>query len=81
MVLAITALALSIAGIAMFPCWRHSARWGYIPAMGVACLLFGVVLASVGGKAKVTEVAAARHATMLIAQVPGVLPELASRHP
>jgi hypothetical protein len=81
MLMATTALVLSIAGIMMFPCWRYSARWGYAPAMAAAFLLFGVVLASVGGKAKVTEVAAARHTTVLIAQAPGFFAELDARHP
>lgn len=69
MVLAMTAFLLSLLGIAVFPCWRYSARWGYAPAMGVACMLIGVVLGSVGGKARVAENAMARHYTVQVAEV------------
>lgn len=41
---------LAVLGIAAFPCWRHSARWGYVPSMIVGFLLVLVAALTVGGK-------------------------------
>jgi len=41
---------LAALAIAVFPCWRHSARWGYGPSMTAAGLLILVAALTVGGK-------------------------------
>ena len=41
---------LAILGVAAFPCWRHSARWGYAPSMMVGFLLVLVAALTVGGR-------------------------------
>ncbi|HZQ01647.1 MAG TPA: DUF3309 family protein [Reyranella sp.] len=41
---------LALLGIAAFPCWRHSARWGYLPSMAVGFLLVLLAAVTVGGK-------------------------------
>lgn len=42
------ALLLSLAGIAGFPCWRHSRHFGYAPSAGAGLLLLIVALMAVG---------------------------------
>jgi hypothetical protein len=61
MVLTVSALLLSLFGIAVFPCWRYSARWGYAPAIAVGAMLFFVSLVSLGSKAITSEALSARH--------------------
>lgn len=39
------AVGLAIAGIAAFPCWRHSAQWGYLPSASAGILLIMVIAA------------------------------------
>lgn len=60
MLLAAIALFLSIAGIAAFPCWRHSARWGYAPSTVAGVLLVLVSLLIVGGKMATSEASTQR---------------------
>jgi hypothetical protein len=43
-------LILAVLGVAVFPCWRYSARWGYAPSAAVGALLFFVALLAAGGK-------------------------------
>ena len=54
---------LAILGIAAFPCWRHSARWGYAPSMVVGFLLILVAAVTVGGKPLTDDARLARLAT------------------
>lgn len=42
------ALLLAAAGIAAFPCWRHSAAWGYGPSAIAGGLLVLVAAVTVG---------------------------------
>jgi hypothetical protein len=60
MVLTAIAIVLSIAGVAVFPCWRYSAGWGYGPSAVAGLLLTFVALVSLGGKASVSDSLAAR---------------------
>jgi hypothetical protein len=60
MVLTAIALLLSIVGVAVFPCWRHSARWGYAPSMVAGLLLVLVSLLSIGGMSKTSDAYAFR---------------------
>ena len=39
------AVVLAIAGVAAFPCWRHSAEWGYLPSASAGILLIMVIAA------------------------------------
>lgn len=39
------ALVLAIVGVAAFPCWRHSAEWGYLPSASAGILLLMVIAA------------------------------------
>ncbi len=41
---------LAVLGVAAFPCWRHSARWGYAPSMIVGFLLVLVAALTAGGR-------------------------------
>lgn len=44
------AVALAIIGIATFPCWTFSARWGFTPSLIAGTMLFAVASIVVGGK-------------------------------
>lgn len=52
--LAVTIL-LAILGVAAFPCWRHSHRWGYGPAVSVGTLMLLVAVVTAGGRTSVSE--------------------------
>lgn len=39
------AVVLAIAGVAAFPCWRHSAEWGFLPSASAGVLLIMVIAA------------------------------------
>ncbi len=54
---------LAVLGIAAFPCWRHSARWGYAPSMVIGFLLILVAAVTVGGKPLTDDSRLARLAT------------------
>ncbi len=54
------ALFLSIIGIAAFPCWRYSSRWGFAPSAVSGMALFFVAVLIVGGKVATSEALAAR---------------------
>ena len=49
------ALVLAALGVAVFPCWHHSARWGYVPSATIGILLFFVALLAAGGKSNSIE--------------------------
>lgn len=44
------ALLLAVIGVAAFPCWRHSARWGYAPSTVAGTLLVLVALLVIGDR-------------------------------
>ncbi|MDI1283822.1 MAG: DUF3309 family protein [Reyranella sp.] len=48
-VLVITVLSAAM-GIAVMPCWRYSARWGYGPGACVGLLLVGIGISAVLGR-------------------------------
>ena len=48
-------LILAALGVAVFPCWRYSARWGYGPSATIGLLLFFAGLLAVGGKSSSLE--------------------------
>ena len=45
------AVLLAAAGIAAFPCWRHSSAWGYGPSIVAGGLLFMVAAVTIGDHA------------------------------
>jgi hypothetical protein len=45
------AVLLAAAGIAAFPCWRHSASWGFGPTTVAGGLLFLVAALTIGERA------------------------------
>ncbi|HQS16837.1 DUF3309 family protein [Reyranella sp.] len=45
------AVLLAAVGIAAFPCWRHSAGWGFGPSAVAGGLLFLVAAFTVGDRA------------------------------
>jgi hypothetical protein len=49
LVLVITILLAAIA-VAAFPCWSHSARWGYVPSIIAGALLLCVATLVIGSK-------------------------------
>jgi Protein of unknown function (DUF3309) len=52
-----SALLLTAAGIAAFPCWPHSRRFGFAPSASAACLLVLVALVAVSHKPDLAVVA------------------------
>ncbi len=52
-----TALLLTAAGIAAFPCWPYSRRFGFAPSASAACLLVLVALVAVSHKPDMVAVA------------------------
>jgi hypothetical protein len=80
MVLTAIAIVLSIVGVAVFPCWRYSARWDYGPSAIVGLLLIAVAVASLGGKAGTSDALAIRIGIgPQVAQAQATLPALAPR--
>jgi hypothetical protein len=45
------AVLLAAAGIVAFPCWRHSAGWGFGPSTVAGGLLFLVAAFTIGDRA------------------------------
>ncbi|MFO1085363.1 MAG: DUF3309 family protein [Reyranellaceae bacterium] len=43
-------LLLAALGVAVFPCWRHSAAWGHGPSIAVGGLLIFLAALAVSGK-------------------------------
>lgn len=60
MVLTGIALLLSIVGVAVFPCWRYSARWSYAPSAVAAMFLVGISVISISSKAATSDTLAAK---------------------
>ena len=54
-VLSITILLAAI-GVAVMPCWTHSARWGHAPAACIGLMLVGIGVFAVAGRAGGSEV-------------------------
>lgn len=57
------ALLLVAAGVAVFPCWRHSAGWGYGPsavAGGLLVLIAAVTLSDHGAASSSQQTAPTR---------------------
>lgn len=46
----ISCLVLAALGVAVFPCWRHSAAWGHGPSIAVGGLLIFMAALAVSGK-------------------------------
>lgn len=44
------AVVLAVVGIASFPCWPYSERWGYRPSIVSGVLLVVVALVAAGGR-------------------------------
>ncbi|MBI3196481.1 MAG: DUF3309 domain-containing protein [Rhodospirillales bacterium] len=53
-------LLLVVIGIAIMPCWRHSAAWGYWPGACVGLLLVGVGAIAAGGRLGLSDAPAER---------------------
>ena len=45
------AVALGVAGVAAFPCWRYSTGWGFLPSASAGILLMIVIVAVSSEKA------------------------------
>ena len=43
-------ILLAAVGIAVFPCWPHSTRWGYAPTLMVGGLLILVAAMTIGSR-------------------------------
>jgi hypothetical protein len=78
MVLAAIAIVLSIVGVAVFPCWRYSARWDYGPSAIAGLLLIAVAVVSLGGKSSTSDALAHRiGAATQLAQAQAAPPQTA----
>jgi hypothetical protein len=44
------AILLAFVGVAAFPCWSYSARWGYVPSAIAGVLLLCAAVIAVGGR-------------------------------
>jgi hypothetical protein len=53
-VLTIT-LLLAATGIAVMPCWRYSAAWGYGPGACIGLLLVGIGTSAVAGRISASD--------------------------
>jgi hypothetical protein len=49
------AMVLAVLSVAAFPCWRHSAGWGYGPTLSVGVLLLAVAVATASARTSVTH--------------------------
>ncbi len=74
-VLTITIL-LAAVGIAVMPCWRHSAGWGYGPGACVGLLLVGIGISAVVGRGSTSDALSERRATpaksMVMSEASGI---------
>ena len=59
------AVLLAAAGIVAFPCWRHSARWGFGPSTVAGGLLFLVAAFTIGDRAVPHSQSSAPERTLL----------------
>jgi hypothetical protein len=46
----ILSVLLALLGVAVFPCWRHSAGWGYAPSLAAGFLLTLLAAMTMGGR-------------------------------
>jgi hypothetical protein len=46
----VVAIVLAVISVATFPCWSHSARWGYAPSVIAGTLLFCVAMVVVSSR-------------------------------
>ncbi len=51
------AVLIAAIGIAAFPCWRHSANWGYLPSAVSGVLLLAVAISVIGDRSSSTATA------------------------
>ena len=66
------AVLLAVAGIAAFPCWRHSVRWGFGPSTVAGGLLFMVAAFTIGERA-VPQSQSATNERALLSRVQAVV--------
>ena len=78
----ISCLVLAALGIAVFPCWRHSAAWGHGPSIAVGGLLIFMAALAVSGKSwqRADAAIAAPEPTELSAAPPARRRESSPRH-
>ncbi|OFX00029.1 MAG: hypothetical protein A3D94_10455 [Alphaproteobacteria bacterium RIFCSPHIGHO2_12_FULL_66_14] len=62
-------LLLTVIGIAVMPCWRYSARWGYGPGIGAGILLVCMGVFTAGGRAGPSDALAERFAARPRAEI------------
>ena len=55
MIVLIITVLLAGTGIAVMPCWRYSAGWGYGPGACIGVLLVGIGISAVLGRISATD--------------------------
>ena len=55
MIVLIITVLLAGTGIAVMPCWRYSAGWGYGPGACVGVLLVGIGISAVLGRVSASD--------------------------
>ena len=55
MIVLIITVLLAGTGIAVMPCWRYSAGWGYGPGACVGLLLVGIGISAVLGRVSASD--------------------------
>ncbi len=55
MIVLIITVLLAATGIAVMPCWRYSAGWGYGPGVCVGLLLVGIGISAVLGRVSASD--------------------------
>lgn len=55
MIILTITLLLAATGIAVMPCWRYSAGWGYGPGACIGLLLVGIGISAVVGRIGASE--------------------------
>ncbi len=55
MIILTITLLLAATGIAVMPCWRYSAGWGYGPGTCVGLLLVGIGISAVAGRISASD--------------------------
>ena len=55
MIVLIITVLLAATGIAVMPCWRYSAGWGYGPGACVGLLLVGIGISAVLGRVSASD--------------------------
>ena len=62
-------LLLTVIGVAVMPCWRYSARWGYGPGIGAGILLVCMGIFTAGTRALPSDALAERFAARPRAEI------------